>query len=140
SAVILSLGMLLSAQHGVAAKFDPTKPTTLKGVVTQVDWANPFVHIIVKVPAASGSPVRWAVELESPILLARNGWSETTVQPGDSVTVQGFLARNGTRQVSGNSVLLAKTNKNVLVGYNGTAPARRTAAAAPAPKWPDGHP
>jgi len=137
---ILAMGMLASAQHGVAAKFDPTKPQTLKGTVTQVDWANPFTHIIIKVPAASGPPVRWAVELESPILLTKNGWTEDTVQPGDIVTVQGFLARNGTKQISGNSVLLARTNKNVLVGYNGTAPARRTTAAEPTPRWQDGHP
>ena len=137
---ILTLITVASAQHGVAAKFDLTKPITLKGTVTQVDWANPYTHLVFKVTAASGAPVRWAVELESPIILSRNGWSETTVKPGDVITVQGFQARNGSKQLSGNSVTLASTGKNVLIGYNGTAPAKRAPAAAPAPTWPDGHP
>src|SRR6185295_2124822 len=77
----------MSAQHTVATKFDLTKPLTLKGTVTQVDWANPYTHIVFKVPGAA-KPVVWAVELESPILLKKSGWSATTVQPGDVITVQ----------------------------------------------------
>ena len=127
-----------SAQHAVATKFDLTKPLTLKGTVTQIDWANPYTHIVFKVPGAA-KPVIWAVELESPIVLAKNGWSQTAVQPGDVITVQGFAARDGSKQVSGKSVVLA-SGKSVLVGYNGTSPARTTPPAAPTPRWPDGHP
>ena len=129
----------MSAQHTVGAKFDLTKPLTLKGTVTQVDWANPYTHIVFKVPGA-GKSVIWAVELESPILLKKSGWSETTVQPGDVITVQGFAARDGSKQVSGKSVVLASSGKSVLVGFNGTPPARNNPALAPAPRWPDGHP
>ena len=138
---ILTLVAAASAQHGVAAKFDVTKPMlTLKGTVTQVDWANPYTHVVFKVPAATGLPVRWAVELESPILLERNGWSETTVKPGDVITVQGYPSRDGRKQISGSSVILASTGKGVLVGYNGAKPAVKPPAAAPTPRWPDGHP
>ena len=42
-----------SAQHAVATKFDLTKPLTLKGTVTQIDWANPYTHIVFKVPGAA---------------------------------------------------------------------------------------
>jgi hypothetical protein len=86
---ILALGPAF-AQHTVAAKFDLTKPISLKGTVTQIDWANPYTHVLLKVPAASGLPVLWAVELESPILLAKNGWSKTTVNPGDVIAVEGY--------------------------------------------------
>src|SRR5205085_8213298 len=112
----LALGPAL-AQHTVAAKFDLTKPISLKGTVTQIDWANPYTHVLMKVPAASGPPALWAVELESPILLAKNGWSQTTVQPGDVITVDGYTVRNGTKQVWGKSVMLG--GKSVLTGYNG---------------------
>ena len=129
----------ISAQHSVATKFDLTKPLTLKGTVTQIDWANPYAHIVFKVPGAD-KPAIWAVELESPIVLKKNGWSATAVQPGDVITVQGFAARNGSKQISGRSVVLANGNKSVLTGYNGTPPAKSTVAAAPAPRWPDGKP
>lgn len=144
---LLAIGVAMSlalgpafGQHTVAAKFDLTKSITLKGTVTQIDWANPYAHVLMKVPAASGPPVRWAIELESPILLAKNGWSQTTVKPGDVITVEGYTARNGTKQVSGKAVVLASTGKSVFNGYNGTPPARANAPAAPTPRWPDGHP
>jgi hypothetical protein len=43
-----------------------------------------------KAPVANGRPALWAIEIESPILLAKNGWSETTLNPGDLIRVQGF--------------------------------------------------
>src|SRR6185369_9864573 len=107
-AATVVLIMPIAAQHTVATKFDLTKPLTLKGTVTQVDWANPYTHIVFKVPGAA-KPVVWAVELESPILLKKNGWSATAVQPGDVITVQGFAARDGSKQVSGKSVVLASS-------------------------------
>jgi Family of unknown function (DUF6152) len=127
------------AQHTLAAKFDTTKPLTLRGTVTQIEWSNPYAHVLMKVPT-SGKLALWAVEIESPILLAKNGWSDTTLNPGDQITVEGFRARSGTNQMSGNTITLASTGKKVLTGYNGTAPARTTPPAAPAPRWPDGHP
>jgi len=130
-----------SAQHTVAAKFDLTKPATLTGTVTQIDWANPYVHILMKVPGTNpAAPARWAVELESAILLAKNNWSATTVKPGDVIKVEGPTARDGTKQISGRTVTLMSTNKSVFNGYNGTPPAKPTVAAAPTPHWPDGHP
>ena len=43
----------LHAQHTPAAKFDLTKSLTLTGTVTQIDWANPYVHILMKVPSSN---------------------------------------------------------------------------------------
>src|SRR5580765_486282 len=87
----------LLAHHAVAAKFDPAKATTLVGQVTKVDWANPHVHVLMNV-VSGGRPLNWAVELESPLDLERSGWNMDSVKPGDSVTVQGLLARDGSRQ------------------------------------------
>ena len=47
-------GLLLAvapgmAHHEILAKFDDTKPLTLKGIVTLVDWANPHVHVFMNV-------------------------------------------------------------------------------------------
>ena len=39
------------AHHAVEAKFDETKPMTLTGIVTFVDWRNPHVHVFVNVTA-----------------------------------------------------------------------------------------
>ena len=126
------------AQHTRAAKFDLTKPLTLTGTVTQVDWANPHVHVLMKVQGQP-LPVLWAVELESTIALAASGWSEASLQPGEEIRVEGFAARNGSNQVSGNSVTVTRTGRPVYVGTNGT-PRQRPVASGPVPRWPDGRP
>jgi hypothetical protein len=128
----------LLAQHTLAAKFDLTKPMTLTGTVTQVDWANPYVHVLMKVPGQP-LPVLWAVEVEGPIILAANGWSETSLAPGEAIRVEGFVARDGSKQISGRSVTVSRTGRPVYVGVNGT-PRPRPVATGPAPRWPDGRP
>jgi hypothetical protein len=127
----------LSAQHTPAAKFDLTKPQTLRGTVTQIDWANPYVHILMKVPG-NPRPVLWAVEVESALTLAKNGWSQASLPLGETITVQGFRARDGSNQVSGNSVAMAG-GKSVYTGTNGTLPPRAV-ASGPTPRWPSGQP
>jgi hypothetical protein len=126
------------AQHTLAAKFDLTKPLTLTGTVTQVDWANPYVHVLMKVPGKP-LPVLWAVEVESPIILSDNGWSESSLTPGEEIRVEGFAARDGSRQISGKAVTVTRTGRPVYVGANGT-PRPRPAATGPTPRWPDGRP
>jgi hypothetical protein len=32
------------AHHSFASEFDTSKPITLEGVVTRIDWENPHVH------------------------------------------------------------------------------------------------
>ena len=119
----------LSAQHTLAAKFDLTKPLTLTGTVTQVDWANPYVHVLMKVPGEP-LPTLWAVEVDGPIVLANNGWNESSLSPGEVIRVEGFIARNGSRQISGKSVVVTRTGRQVYVGPNGTPRQRPTASGA----------
>src|SRR5687768_15454363 len=126
------------AQHTLAAKFDLTKPLTLTGTVTQIDWANPYVHVLMKVPGKP-LPALWAVEVESAIILANNGWSETSLPPGEVIRVEGFAARDGSNQISGKSVVMTRTGRPVYIGTNGTT-RPVPAASGPTPRWPDGHP
>ena len=136
--LLLSAVTSVSGQHTLAAKFDLTKQLSLKGTVTQIDWSNPYVHIIMKVPG-NPRPVIWAVELESAILLTKNGWKEADLLLGESITVQGFAARDGSKQISGNSVVSASNGKKVYSGTNGTLPAHAV-ASGPVPRWTSGQP
>jgi hypothetical protein len=126
------------AHHSVAAKFDETKSTTITGIVTNIDWRNPHVHVFVNVRGPKNEWVNWAVELESPIDLQDSGWNRDSVQPGDSVTVQGFTARNGSRQVWSNRMTLTQTGRQVLNVKPATPPA--PLAKRPTPMSPDGKP
>jgi len=81
--------------HSFAAEFDSTKPVTLIGVVTRLDWTNPHAHLYLDAKDESGAVTSWALELRSPNVLLREGWTRDLIQPGTVVTVHGFRARNG---------------------------------------------
>ena len=44
----------LGAHHVISAKFDNAKTVTLRGAVTQVDWANPHAHVFINVAEPDG--------------------------------------------------------------------------------------
>jgi hypothetical protein len=139
AALVLGFGAVsLQAQHTLAAKFDLTKSLTLTGTVTQIDWANPYVHILMKVPGQP-LPTLWAVEVDAPIELTANGWSQSSLPIGEAIRVDGYIARDGSKQISGKTVVMTSTNKPVYVGTNGT-PKPRAVATGPTPRWPSGQP
>ena len=126
----------LVAHHEIAAKFDAAKSTTLTGIVTDVDWKNPHVHVLMNVK--NGEDVKnWAVELESPLALEQSGWAADSLKPGDSITVQGIAARNGSRQVWSKSITLTKTGKQVLAMKTIAPPPD---SHKPTPRTADGKP
>ena len=124
------------AHHAIAAKFDPAKSVALTGVVVQIDWANPHVHLFIDVKGAS-LITNWAIELESPFDLQKSGWGRDTLKLGDLVTVQGIAARDGSKQAWANSIVVGGSNKRV---FTLAAPRRNNQAAKPTPRWPDGQP
>lgn len=126
------------AHHEFAAKFDASQPMEFTGIVTAVDWRNPHVHVFVNINDASGSKENWAVELASAIALQKSGWRPDSVRPGDALKVHGIVARNGTRQIWGESVVMSATGREVLFAKNTmpTPPER----PRPTPRWPDGTP
>jgi hypothetical protein len=127
---------LALAHHATVAKFDDTKPTELTGIVTNVDWRNPHVHVFVNVTRADGTLENWAVELESTVLLLRSGWKHDTLKPGDSVRANGPAARDGSRQIWGTRIAAMPGARQV---YNVTDTAPR-AQRKPVPRGADGKP
>jgi hypothetical protein len=94
------------AHHSFSAEFDETKPITLKGLLTKMDWVNPHGWIYVDVKGADGKVVNWAIEAGAPNALLRRGLRKTDFPAGIEVTVTGFLAKNGTPTANGRTVTL----------------------------------
>jgi hypothetical protein len=83
------------AHHAFSAEFDSEKPTTKAGLVTKIEWTNPHIWFYLDVTGESGVTENWGFEMGPPHLIQARGWTRTTMNIGDEVTVEGSLARNG---------------------------------------------
>src|SRR5216683_7292164 len=92
--VQLTFSPLLFAHHGQSA-VDLNKKITLKGTVTNFEWVNPHSHFSIDVKDDSGKIQNWTMELSTPLMLQRGGWTKTILKPGDTVTATFYPAKNG---------------------------------------------
>jgi hypothetical protein len=83
------------AHHAFAAEYNASKPIILTGNVTGIEWTNPHAHFQIDVKDADGRISRWDLELASPNVLQRGGWTRKSLKVGDVVTVDGYLAKDG---------------------------------------------
>ena len=93
---ISAVAFPVAAHHSFGVYFDADKPVKLSGVVTRVDWRNPHTHLYLDVKDDSGKVVNWTLEGYPPNVLARTGWKkDVTVKAGDTISVFGWRARDG---------------------------------------------
>jgi hypothetical protein len=111
------------AHHSFAAEYDTKKPVTLKGTVTNVEWTNPHARFYLDVKDESGKVTNWNLELASPNVLVRQGWSRHTLKVGDQVTVEGAQAKDGSQMANARTVTLSD-GKKVFAFSPSDAPAQ----------------
>ncbi|MEY2855010.1 MAG: hypothetical protein RL030_2142 [Pseudomonadota bacterium] len=119
------------AHHSFAAQYDSKKPVNMTGVVTKVEWTNPHVYIYVDVTDAKTKKVaNWGFEMGPPHMLQKAGWKRNSLKIGESVEVDGWLARDGshtansrrvTRKSTGEVLGAASSNSQTLTTGNKAA-------------------
>jgi hypothetical protein len=105
------------AHHAFAAQYDASKPITLTGPVTKVEWTNPHIFIYIDVPdEQTGDIVNWALEMGAPNTLLRLGWRRDSLKAGDLITVEGNLARDGSALANATTIVMTETGQRMLAG------------------------
>ena len=99
ASLAITLAVLPAAAHHSFAMFDQKKVMTLEGTVHEFQWTNP--HAFIELDVDSGARAqRWAIELNSPNNLTRQGWRRTSLKPGDRVRIWVHPLRSGARGAS----------------------------------------
>jgi hypothetical protein len=95
---LVALAPVAFAHHG-NANYDTTKSVTVKGVVTGFEFVNPHVQITWEAKDDSGATQKWQGELTSPNRLTRDGWSKSSIKPGDTITISGYPTKSGAHEI-----------------------------------------
>jgi hypothetical protein len=91
----------LGAHHSVPGQFDMSKPMTLKGVISKVDWINPHIYVHLDVKEADGATTTWALATLPTAMMRRAGLTRETLQgkPAEEVTINAIPARDGSKHL-----------------------------------------
>ena len=116
-ASVLAAALPTYAHHSFPAQYDETQPVELMGTVTRVEWTNPHIFIYIDVAdEESGEVVNWALEMGGPNSLLRLGWKRDSLKPGDEISVEGSLARDGSPLANAETIIMTATGQRMLAG------------------------
>lgn len=97
AAGLLSLlaSLAASAHHSFAAAYNMEEPISITGKIVNVRLTNPHSYFFLDVENDKGDIERWSFEAGTPSGMIRGGYSPKIIKQGDTVTISGFRARDG---------------------------------------------
>jgi hypothetical protein len=111
----------LAAHHSFMPSFNMKAQFTVQGVVTKVDFSNPHITFYMDVTGHDGKVTNWTLEGAAPAALIRRGWTRDSMKPGDTITVRGYAARDGSPIAAIATVMLAD-GRHIFAGSDGVQP------------------
>ena len=126
---VAGLGLFLAAapalaHHSFFSEFDANQPVKLTGTVTKVEWQNPHTWFYIDVKDETGRVTNWGMEMGSPNLLMRIGWTRNAMKIGDVVIVEASRAKDGSNIGNAKAVILASTGQRLFAGSSQGQPSR----------------
>jgi len=104
------------AHHAFTAEFDDKQPVKMTGTVTKIEWQNPHTWFYIDVKDEGGKVANWGMEMGSPNMLIRSGWTRSSMKIGDVVSVEAFRAKDGSNNANAWVVVLSSTGQRLFAG------------------------
>jgi hypothetical protein len=116
--LILAAGFLLAAipalaHHSFTAEFNIDNVVTIKGTLTKVDWINPHIYFFVDVKDDKGNVTNWAIEGHPTGFMRRAGVTSDMFVEGQTVVVEGWHAKDGTKPLMAMKSVLFQDGRKV---------------------------
>jgi hypothetical protein len=91
----------VDAHHSVPGQFDVSKPMTLTGTISKVDWINPHIYVHLDVKDQNGAVTTWALATLPTAMMRRSKITRASLtgRPGEVVTIRAVPARDGTKNL-----------------------------------------
>src|SRR5205814_1728963 len=112
--VLVSAVVPLSAHHSWPVSFE--RLVTVKGTVIEFTWANPHPMMTLEVQTNDGQKEKWQIGGPAINRMEANGWTKTTVKPGDMITGIGYQFASGEKVVRLERVVLSGGKELRLYG------------------------
>jgi hypothetical protein len=115
-ATLLAAGSL-RAHHSFSAIFDTSKKLMLTGTLTQVDWQNPHIVLLMEAKKEDGTIEMWKFESNPPAWFKRLGVNRNDFAKaiGKTVTVEGVRSKDGSLYGYVQKITFAEGNSLELV-------------------------
>jgi hypothetical protein len=96
----------IEAHHSFAAEYDASKTIRVTGVISKVEWTNPHSYLYIDVKDGQGN-LTWTCEGGAPNALSRRGFRKNDIKIGDTVTIDGYGAKDGSHLMDARRITLS---------------------------------
>ena len=91
AATVIAAASVPAVAHHSFVMFDKQKERTITGIVKEFENTNPHAMILLDVPGKGD----FIVQTESPLVLEKKGINDSTLMPGEQVSVRVHPMKNG---------------------------------------------
>ena len=118
AATLVVVAGSVSAHHSVSGQYDASKPLTLTGVISKVDWINPHIYLHLDVKEKDGAVTTWTLSTLPTAMMRRAGLTKESLQgqPGEVVTINAIAARDETKKLGWISKITYADGHHVQLG------------------------
>lgn len=118
AATLVVVAGSVSAHHSVSGQYDASRPLTLTGVISKVDWINPHIYLHLDVKEKDGALTTWTLSTLPTAMMRRAGLTKESLQgqPGEVVTINAIAARDETKKLGWISKITYADGHHVQLG------------------------